>query len=253
VPFGLYDSFGYGGLGFGVEGMMEVRQGEKRGFITFTNYVYTEPVFSDAPPVIPPPAPPGPLDGASSVLSDELEKALGEGLIPDGFTGNWARSTSRTQAAEAIVLLVEAITGKSIADIAKEKGFNMNDGWADTDSVSATFLKAAGISTGVDGVNYNPTGDFTRAQMMIMLGRMAEKVLGFDLSGYPPGSGVFSDIPGWEGADKYIGWAAAVEITRGQGDGTFGSNASLQNQHTGAFSYRAFNNINPNTTQNTAR
>ena len=91
----------------------------------------------------------------------------------------------------------------------------------------------------MDGVRYDPNGTFTRAQMVTMLGRMAENILGIDFAGSPLGSEMFSDIPDW--ASVYVGWAAQAGITNGIGGGLFDSDGTLQNQHTGVFAYRAYN------------
>jgi hypothetical protein len=188
-------------------------------------------------------SPTDPLGGAASWHVEELEKALDAGLIPDAFIGNWTQPTSRLLAADAIVRLVESITGKSIDVIAVEKGYNMNDRFADTNDRAVTFLRASGISTGVDNINYDPAGIFTRAQMVTMLGRMAENVIGMNLSGYQLGTEVFTDVPDWPGTNQAIGWAAAVGITQGVGGGLFDSNGTLTNQQTGAFSYRTFDRL----------
>jgi len=167
--------------------------------------------------------------------------SFSEQFMADGMAGNWTRNTTRLQAADAMVKLIESVTGKTIDQIAAEKGFNMNDRFADTDSKAAAFLKASGISAGVDGVNYGVPLGFNRAQMVTMLGRMAEKIFDMDLSGYPLGSAQFQDILGaadW--ADGYIGWAAEVGITQGTQYTLFSPLNGLEKQQTGVFMNRAF-------------
>ena len=182
------------------------------------------------------------LDGAANWAKEELELALDAGLLIDEMFGKWAQDTSRLLAADAIVRLIEVSTGKTIDEIAAEKGFDMNDKFADTNSKAATFLKASGISNGIDGVNYGYAGTFTRAQLVTMLGRMAENVFGMDLSEYPLGSATFNDIPAsMDWAEQYIGWAVALDITQGDGGATtFNPGGNLTNQQTGLFTYRAF-------------
>ena len=187
----------------------------------------------------PSPLPSNPLESADDWAVPELELAIENGLVLDDMFGNWAQPTSRLMAADVIVRLIETITGSTIDEIAAENGYDMSDSFIDTDSESVTFLKASEISNGVDGVRYDQDGTFTRAQMVTMLGRMAENVLGIDFSGSPLGSDMFSDVPDW--ASIYVGWAAQVEITNGVGGGLFDSDGTLQNQHTGVFAYRAYN------------
>ena len=192
-----------------------------------------------------PPTPAYPLDGAADWARAELEHALAAKLLVEDMYGNWTQQTSRLLAADAIVRLIEVSTDRTIDEIAAEKGFNMNDKFADTDSKAATFMKASGISNGLDGVNYGSTGTFTRAQLVTMLGRMAENVFDIDLSGYPIGSATFNDIPdnmSW--AEQYIGWAVSIGITQGDGGSTtFNPGGNLTNQQTGLFTYRAFDMV----------
>ena len=217
------------------EGMAAVRDGEKLfcddhgsdwgqwGFIA----------LSDSGTV-----PTSPTDGAQSSLVAELEEAIDLGFIPDSMIGNWTQPTNRLLAAEMIVMLIEALLDKSIDEVAVEKGFDMTDKFSDSDSMAVTFLKASGISNGVGDNNYSPDGTYNRAQMMTMLGRMAERVFDMDLSVFQLGTDVFTDVPSY--ADQYVGWAAEVQITLGMGDGRFGSDNDLENQHTGAFTLRAY-------------
>jgi len=198
-------------------------------------FTYTD----DAAPTTPPPSA-GPLDGAATWAVDELALALENDLLLPAMEGKWTQATDRLLAAEAIVKLIESSTGKTIDEIAKEKGYDMTDTFNDTNNKAATFLKASGVSNGVGGGNYGVSGVYTRIQMITMLGRMAENIFDMDLSGYPPGSDTFSDLPDWPGVDQFVGWAVAAGVTQGVGSGLFDSNGTLQNQHTGVFAYRAF-------------
>jgi len=187
----------------------------------------------------PPPA--GPLDGAAEWAKPELEQALEIDLIFEEMIGKWTQPTDRTLAAKVIVYLIESLTGVSIDVIAEELGFDMNDKFIDTDVREVTFLKASGISNGVDGVRYDPTGIFNRAQMVTMLGRMAKFIFEVDTDIYPKGSEKFTDVPDW--ADEFVGWAVDADITRGVSDTLFDPYDTLSNQHTGIFTYRAFKNF----------
>ena len=80
------------------------------------------------------------LNGAAAWALPELEQAAEVGLLIDAMYGNWAQPTSRLLAAEAIVKLIEVSTGKTVEQIAAEKGFNMNNHFSDTNSKYVTFL-----------------------------------------------------------------------------------------------------------------
>ena len=183
-------------------------------------------------------AAPHPLDGAANWANNELYAALENGLLLDDMFGNWTQPALRIIAAEEVVKLLESLTGKTFGVIARENGYDLTDCFGDTINEYANFLKQAGISDGIDGVNFDPGGVFTRAQMVTMLGRMAKGFLGVDTADFPRGSTLFTDVPDW--ADEFVGWAGAAGITEGVGGGLFDSDGTLQNQHTGVFIWRAF-------------
>ena len=189
------------------------------------------------------PAATDPLDGAAEWAVDELELALEAGLLIEDMFGAWGEDTSRLLAAEALVALVEALAGAPIESVADAYGFDMSATFTDTDSSAAVFLKAAGITTGIDqaGLNFGPDGSLTRAMFVTFIGRIAENLYGLDLSGYALGTETFNDVsgPGYAYADQYIGWAVELGITRGTGDGVFSPGRFLTNQETGAFMYRS--------------
>ena len=122
-----------------------------------------------------------------------------------------------------------------MAQIAAEKGWSLTEGgFSDTDSQAVTFLKHAGVTTGVGENMYDPFGEYNRAQIVTMIGRAAEAFFGVTAQGDNP----FTDVPDW--AAPYVGYAAANGITQGVGNNLFDSNGVLQNQHTAVFSYRTF-------------
>ena len=178
------------------------------------------------------------LDGASGWAKEELQAALAiSGLVPDSVAkAGWTNATSRLVAAEAIVSVIEAATGKTMAQIATERGWNLNqNGFSDTNNQAVTFLKYAKVTTGVGNNKYDPNSNYTRAQIVTMIGRTAEAFFGATAQGKNP----FTDVPDW--AAPFVGYAADNKITDGVGGGLFDSDGVLQNQHTAVFCYRAFN------------
>ena len=199
------------------------------------------PLEEESPDPPPPPTPNTPLDGAATWAVPELKQAMDAGLLIDAMHGNWTQPTSRLLAAEAIVKLIEVSTGKTIEQIAAEKNYDMTNHFSDTASKYVTFLREAGVTTGVGGGRYDTDGTYNRAQMVTMLWRTATNVLDLDLSGYQLGTDVFTDnIPNWAGTNEAIGWAAEMGITTGVSSTRFDSFGVLQNQQTGVFSFRAF-------------
>ena len=167
----------------------------------------------------------------------EVSAAVAANLVPHSISGNgWQNATTRLDAADAIVMLIEKASGKTMEEIASERGWNLNiNQFSDTISHSVTFLKYAEVTTGVGNNRYDPHGFYDRAQIVTMIGRTAETFFGKAVQGSNP----FTDVPTW--AAPYVGYAAANNITQGVGGNRFDPDGVLENQHTAVFCYRAFN------------
>ena len=184
-----------------------------------------------------------PFVGAADWALPYLPEALEIGLLSERMFGAWEDSPTRVEAAADIVRFALVFTEvENLGALYELLGLEEVEPWADTDDVNARFLRAAGISTGVDGVNFDPYGSFTRAAMVVMLYRLAD-ALGLDMTGHPLGTDLFTDVLDWPQHPEAIGWAASVGITLGFPDGRFGFHDDLQNQHVVVFSMRALENL----------
>ena len=174
---------------------------------------------------------------APAYNQDEVFAALNAGILPDSVTkAGWKNDTSRLAAAEAMVLLIEKASGKTMDELAEENGWDLTTGgFDDTDSEAVTFLKYAEVSDGMGDNMYGPESVFTRAQAVTMIGRAAEAFFGAEMKGENP----FTDVPAW--AAPFVGYAADNGIALGVGGGLFNSNGNLQNQQTALFLIRALN------------
>ena len=125
-------------------------------------------------------------------------------------------------------------------EIAAEKGWDLTRSYfSDTDSKTVTFLGYAGVTTGIGDSKYGPDGEYNRAQMVTMLGRAAENLLGAAAQGENPFT---DDVPDW--AAPYVGYAADAGITTGISATEFDSYNVLQNQQTAIFCLRTYNVFN---------
>jgi hypothetical protein len=179
-----------------------------------------------------------PANAPSSWAVTEVSAAIDAGLVPPSIAdAGWQNPTSRLAAADAIVLIIEKASGKTMAQIADENGWDLStDHFADTNSPAVTFLKHAGITTGTGNNMYSPDRNYNRAEFVTMIGRAAENIFGITARGENP----FTDaVPSW--AAPYVGYAADTGITQGVSPGHFGSFQNLQNQQTAVFSLRTFN------------
>ena len=190
-----------------------------------------------------------PLAGADSWALEgdpNLADAIAAGLISTRMFGNWTHEPTRLEAAENIVTFALVYTGiANVSDLYNHFALLQVEPWDDTDDSNARFLKAAGISDGIGGNNFGPTGTFTRAQMVVMLYRFIVDFLDINIGQHPMGSEFFDDVPDWNRADEALGWAYYVGIIDGVGYRVFDPDAALQNQHVGLFAIRALNNLPP--------
>nr|AGS52667.1 hypothetical protein [uncultured bacterium contig00045] len=194
---------------------------------------------TEPPPTTPPTPPPGYFEGADVWAKPNLEAAYALGLIPSEFEGvNWTAPTSRLAAAKAFTLLIrQAKGGKTLEQIAAEMGdkFDYSVGpFSDTADPDVTFLRRAGIVTGIGGNQYGLDA-YSRIQMAAMIARAARNVFGRDTSG----AHGFTDVPDWAAGD--VGYMVEKNITTGTGPTSFSPNNELANQQTITFALRAFN------------
>ncbi|MCL2045356.1 MAG: S-layer homology domain-containing protein [Oscillospiraceae bacterium] len=166
----------------------------------------------------------------------EVNEAISIGLVTESLSNaGWQVPTTRLAAANAIVLLIEKVSEKTMMQIASEREWDLFENqFSDTSNPAVTFLKYAGVTTGIGDNKFEPNGIFTRAQIVTMIGRSAEVFFGVTAQGSNP----FNDVPDW--AAPYVGYAADNNITQGVGGGRFNSNGALENQHTAIFCLRAF-------------
>ena len=157
--------------------------------------------------------------------------------MPDDFIGSWKTSTDREDAAEVMVTLIEKATGKTMAQIAATEDWDLTTShFSDTSNPAVTFLKYAGATQGVGGNVYDTEGTYTRAQIVIMIGRVAERFFDAKMEGSNP----FNDMGAHSWAIPFVSYAVDNGITQGAGQGRFNPGGILSNQETIVFLYRAF-------------
>jgi hypothetical protein len=82
-------------------------------------------------------------------------------------------------------------------------------------------LQTQGILNGIDGSHFNPKGDLTRAQYVVIM----VKALGLTVDASITKSSSFSDVPAW--AAPYVEAAFNAGIISGVGGGKFSPNANV--------------------------
>ena len=173
-------------------------------------------------------------DGAAGWAKEELQEAIDADFLHVSVTnGEWTDATSRITVVRALLAVIEKAEGKTMAKIAEERGWDLDkNGFSDSNSRTATFFKYAKVTDGVGNNRFDPDATITRAQIVTMIGRIAEVFFDQPAQGDNP----FIDVPEW--AAPYVGYAADNSITTGVGGGRFDSNGVLNNQQTALFCYR---------------
>jgi len=127
------------------------------------------------------------------------------------------------------VMFVEYRTGKTINEVMAEKGVLRNpSAFTDTSDPYILAAYALGITTGVGGNRFDPSGSINRQQAATMLMRVCG-VLGIDTDN-PPASG-FTDMSNaqtW--AVNGINFCYANGIMQGTGNNNFSPNTPYQRQ-----------------------
>ena len=166
-----------------------------------------------------------------------VEAAIAAGLIPDSVMKSlWLNPTNRLAAADAMVLFLEALFDTPMEDIAEQKGWDLSaNHFADTDSPEVTFLRYAGVVNGIDGVNYDPYGNYTRGMYVTMLGQALEAFTSLSVQGDNPFTDAMPDY-----AAPFVGFFAEAGIISGDGGGAFSAHRNIKNQEIAVLSIQAF-------------
>lgn len=89
---------------------------------------------------------------------------------------------------------------------------------------AADYVRAAELMNGVGGNRFDPDGDLTRAMLVTVLWRQAgEPVVNYLLQ--------FSDVPEGQWYTEAVRWAASENLVGGYGDGLFGTNDPITQEH----------------------
>jgi len=131
--------------------------------------------------------------------------------------------------------LIEKASGQTIEDFMAAKGVTINNNaFTDTSDKAVLAANALGIIRGVGNNMFDPNGVFTRAQIAVIINRVA-RVLGVNTDGYTHS---FTDITDdWINAE--LGWPVHAEIIQGEGNNRFNPYGKLTTEMAIIVTYRA--------------
>lgn len=199
----------------------------KDAFLTYCSKgttIYTEPgsyaetyakenkikvVTSGAPTPTPTPAD---STTPSAWAQAEVTEATQAGLVPSDLLSSYTSAITREDFCRLMVKLIEAESGKDIADYVASQSKEISAPFTDTSAQEVKAAYALGIVNGVSATKFNPTGSITRQEAAAMLERTAK------LLGLSSGSGLsFTD------SGKIASWASgSVAFVSGLTDPTTG-------------------------------
>jgi len=174
----------------GVESATYMRE---NGFVVFETYIEYRATWTD-----------GPSDWAA----EQVETAIGLGLVPEGLQVGFTRAITRAEFAALAVALYENQRGEITGRI----------DFIDTNDEVVRKAAYIGVMQGIGGGRAAPSNDLTREQAAVMLARLAE-AFGQPL---PDNSASFSDmssVSDW--AVTAVGRVQAADIMLGVGGNTF--------------------------------
>ena len=177
-----------------------------------------------------------PAEQPSTWAAKEVSAAIATGLVPQNLQKDYSRPVSRGNVAQMFINLIEKCSSQNIDAFLAAKGVSTNENaFTDTTDKAVLAANALGIIQGVGNNRFDPNGIFTRAQISVIINRVA-RVLGVDTDGYTHS---FTDVQGhW--ADPELGWPVHAEIIQGVGDNRFDPNGNLTTEAAILVTYRAF-------------
>lgn len=165
----------------------------------------------------------------------EVNAAVAAGLVPEHLQKNYTLTVSRGNVAQMFINLIEKSSGQTIEAFMASKGVSMNENaFTDTKDTAVLAANALGIINGMGDNKFEPDGTFTRAQVAVIINRVA-RVLGVSTDGYSHG---FTDVSGhW--ADSELGWPVHAGIVNGMGDNKYNPEGMLTTEQAIMITYRA--------------
>jgi len=160
---------------------------------------------------------------------DEVRYAKQEGLLPLSLQSNYQDSITRSEFIELLVPLIEAVTGKELDTLIREKGLTPAAPFTDTQDSDVRRVATCGIISGTGQGKFEPDGRLTREQAAVILANTAKFL---DMKGDAGVVGGFFDdgsqIAAW--AVEAVGFCAASGVMQGTGERMFSPKASYSRE-----------------------
>ncbi len=181
-------------------------------------------------------------DAPASWANDEVEKAIGEQLIPEDMQNNYTKPITRE---EFCILAIRMIEVKSAHDIdwyLNEVGVDIAPvgTFSDCDTKEVRAAKVLGITDGVGDGKFAPDNLLNREQAAKFLTTTA-MACGRDIELGTPAYTDLDEIANW--AKPYTGYVYDINVMKGVGGNRFDPQGSYQRQQAFMTMYRIWEAI----------
>jgi len=180
-----------------------------------------------------------PTETPSTWAIPEVSAAIEAGLVPQELQRNYKGSVTRGEVAQMFIDLIEKSSGQNIDALLAAKGVTINNNaFTDTTDKAVLAAHALGIIQGVGNNRFDPNGTLTRAQIAVLINRLA-RALDVDTAGY---THEFTDVAGhW--SDAELGWPVHAGVIQGEGNNRFNPEGQLTIEQVIIITYRAFQSL----------
>lgn len=181
-------------------------------------------------------------DSPANWAVDEVEKAIGEKLIPEDLQNNYIKPITREEFCILAIRMIEVKSGMDIDDYLHEVGIEIaaNTTFIDCDTKEVLAAKALGITDGTSPDTFEPDKLLTREQAAKFLTTTA-MACGRNVSLSTPNYADISEIADW--AKPYTGYVYDINVMKGVGGGRFAPQDSYQRQQAFMTMYRIWQAI----------
>lgn len=176
-------------------------------------------------------------DAPATWAYEEVEKAIGEQLIPEDMQNNYTKPITREEFCILAIRMIEVKSGMSIDEYLNEVGVSIapSNTFEDCDTKEVLAAKALGITDGTGPNTFEPDKLLTREQAAKFLTTTA-MACGRDVSLNTPDYSDIDAIADW--AKPYTGYVYDIGVMKGVGGGRFAPKDSYQRQQAFMTMYR---------------
>lgn len=188
-------------------------------------------------------------DAPANWAYEEVEKAIGEQLIPENMQNNYTKPITREEFCILAIRMIEVKSGMEIDQYLNEVGVDIapSNTFEDCDTKEVLAAKALGITDGTGPNTFEPDKLLTREQAAKFLTTTA-MACGRNVSLSTPDYSDIDAIADW--AKPYTGYVYDIGVMKGVGGGRFAPKDSYQRQQAFMTMYRIWQAIDEVDTDN---